>query len=58
MNDERVQAVVVLFENFKQLPPHARLPVFVDMRRNTLSCVAFRLALEKGRNLVGHVDEL
>ncbi len=42
----------------EELPPHARLPEFVDMRGNPLRSLAFGLCLEEGCDLVCHIDEL
>ncbi|EGE56140.1 hypothetical protein RHECNPAF_7500110 [Rhizobium etli CNPAF512] len=58
LKHERIQAVSLLLENFEQLPPHPRLPEFIDMIGDALRGLACRLALEECGDLICHIDEL
>ena len=41
LEDERVKTMIILFEDFEQLRPHARLPELIYMSGNASAASAF-----------------
>ena len=58
LDHKRVKAIVILFQDGKELGTHARLPEIVDVAGHTLYRLILGLGVKEGGDLVGHIDQL